>query len=1123
MLTTAQKQALNYKTSLCVTASAGTGKTHVLVNRYIHLLEESGCKPSEILALTFTEKAAAEMKDRVLKEIYSKEGEFWTNIKDELMWARIGTIHSFCYNLLKEFSYESGLDPSLALIDEHELALLMDEGINNLFLRKEQDGIRQSTTKCLNAWGEYYTRNCLSTLYHKRHISKKFFRDIELNPSLVLQTWLKLLENIQASVLQSLKSNEEFMQALEVLHDISIGFGGEGDATTRYLKEIQPYLEIILSNPSPKITCDALATLSTIKGGRKNMGSGKVFGENVEVLRQSYSIMTDVLKTLPVDIICIDLDPTSPAMKTTLELTRDLGIVFEAFVTYVEQEKRKSGMIDFSDMINLTYDLVNENASIAEKLNHRFRFIMIDEFQDTDPMQTGILMKLLTFGDEKHKKLFIVGDPKQSIYLFRDADVTQFKGTRKTIETWGGVEVPLDENFRSTPQIIQFINPLFERIFIDTGNPWDFSYEKVCHTKKRENDVGSVELLLTPKGETALLSAILEFSTLAEKIGTMIRAGEKNVYWDTAGKHLDVPRAATFRDIAVLVETRTHLLYLLSALSDQDIPYRIHGGIGFYQTEEIVDLNNLCSFLCNPSDDIALYGILRSPYFSFSDAELYTLGKGRGEKLYGNLKHSENEKAKKGCEILDRWLSLTRVIPVSDLLQQIIDESEIFIVYSALPDGAQKIANLEKIFSFVREHERAGYYTIDRFVRDLLLLIDSEVQEGEAEPDTDDDMISIMTVHSSKGLEFPIVCVPRISETMRARTDDLEMDHELGIGIKIPSPERNGEFTKSPPFMLIEQIFKQKDLAEYKRLFYVAATRAKDHLILSGTVPDLEKMPATPETYNSRIYMLMGNLGLSVPGEGQSYQYDGIPGLKVKVTMCKGPEDGTLHDNRVLLAPTIIDIRSFKEHREFKGNVVKSERIFSASEIELYLESPEKHRDQYIDKVINWTGLTTSALSQKPWTEGQIIHEIFSGKSPESVLKLRGLPADKEKIAYYQTLFDTFRVTSIMQNADQTYTELPFLLDIEGFRVQGFIDILVHTSSGWAVVDYKSGASEHSDKYRLQMAIYKMAAEAITKEPVDTWLYYIKDTKLERMDVDVREFRETIKSTCNCILEELNG
>jgi len=910
------------------------------------------------------------------------------------------------------------------------------------------------------------------------------------------------------------------MAALRSLSELAAGYGGEADAATRYLDQIGTYLDDVLSASSTDQVCGALAALATTKGGRTNMGSKKVFGGHLEDLRKSYIIVSVTVKALPIDILTINLDPGSPAMEVTLDLIRALYTTYSSFERYVEQEKRKMGMIDYTDMIDIAYRTIQAHPSIGDILNKRYRFIMVDEFQDTDPVQNGIILKVLSFGEENPKKLFVVGDPKQSIYLFRDADVTQFKQVRDTIERWGGEEIPLDENFRSTPSIINFVNGLFGRIFTDTGNPWDFSYERICPIKKRERDLGSVELIFTPEGKSSLLSAILEFESLARGIRHLVRNGEKVVYWDEEGEHLDAPRAPTYRDIALLIETRTHLLYLLSALSKQEIPFRVHGGIGFYQTEEVIDLFNVLSFLCNPSDDIALYGVLRSPYFGLSDADLFTISKGRGEGLYNHLAASRDDRMQRHTSILSGWLDEVRRLPPSILLQQIIDDTDIFLVYSALPDGIQKIANLEKICEYAREKEHLGFYTVDQLVRDLTLLIDNEEKEGEAEPESDEDVITVMTVHGSKGLEFPIVWIPRLSESMGNNSDPIKVDYSLGLGIKIPSMDTDGELETSPPLSLIDYINRQKGFAEYKRLFYVAATRAKDHLILSGTVIDPDRVPENPNEYTSRMQMLLGHLQFGIPEEGESYDFQGIPELSLRVSRVKwGDGSSFTAGQREIIVPKEIDTRSFNDLKQYSPTAERSERTFSPTEIELYLLSPVEHMEKYIRKIPDRQSLEASILEKRPWTEGQILHEIFSGIPPESVLRSRGLPVKREDIEHYQSLYERFRSSPLVRESDQNYVEFPFLIQLEGFRIQGYIDLLVHNRDGWAVIDYKTGKPGNEGKYDLQMALYKMAAESITGEKVKIYVYFTETNEFIELNPDIEQFRKIIYTSCSEILK----
>ena len=213
-LTRAQQRALAFDRSLCVTASAGTGKTHTLVSRYLHLLEQSGCRPSEILALTFTDRAAAEMKNRLLKEIYEKEGEFWNGVRDEMAGARLSTFHSFCWGLINEFSFESGLDRPGSVPDEAALAKIIEDGIQRLFTRRKQDEVREATARCLIAWGESQTRTCLEILYTKRQVSQAFFSAFASDPVERISRWQKSVASVRNDVVESLTSDPAFREAL---------------------------------------------------------------------------------------------------------------------------------------------------------------------------------------------------------------------------------------------------------------------------------------------------------------------------------------------------------------------------------------------------------------------------------------------------------------------------------------------------------------------------------------------------------------------------------------------------------------------------------------------------------------------------------------------------------------------------------------------------------------------------------------------------------------------------------------------------------------------------------------------------------------------------------------------
>lgn len=1115
MLTDAQEEALAFDRSLCVTASAGTGKTHVLVRRYIHLLEAARCDPSDILALTFTEKAAFEMKDRLLKECYSRTGAFWDDVRDRMMWARVGTIHSFCYHLVREFAAEAGVDPSVTVIDDHELDLLLDDGIRRLFSRTGNDEIQRATTRCLTAWGEHRTRQSLYTLYHRRAIALPFFQRLADDPASVTGTWMEEYRAIRGDAAADLRESPVVTGAVRDLLSCAERYGGGADAATRYLRKVRPALEEFLDASSSDEICDAFLSIVSVRG-RKNMGSARIFGDDLGCMREAYGVVQETLRSLPPAIR--RFDPAGPSWSRTLDLTRDLGTMFTAFAEHVRDEKYRSGQLDFQDMILIADRLVRSSPSICETLHRRFRYVMVDEFQDTDLIQTGIITRILSFGDDHPDRLFVVGDPKQSIYLFRDADVTQFRETRDAIDGWGGREIALDENFRSTPAIVSFVNHLFERVFAKTGRPWDFPYEQVRPTKDRECDAGSVEVFFTVKGGSAEESALFEYTALARRIESRVQAGDLPVYWDRNGNHLDTPRPATYGDIAILIEKRTHLDRLLHALEERGVPCRVHGGAGFYQAREIIDLRNVCAFLCNPADDIALYGTLRSPYFGLSDADLFRICRGRARGLFEHLAESADDRAAAAYRQLARWISLVRHVSTSELLSTILDESGVRMVHAALPDGDQTIANIEKLIDFVRSRERPGFYSTDRFVAELDALIGNESREGEAETGRFDDAVTVMTVHGSKGLEFPIVFVPGITDAADTRSGPVAADFRRGIGIQIPSDENPGTPEKSLPYLLIENEYRQKDLAEHRRLFYVAATRARDHLFLSGVVPDPSRLREHPDEYTRRVELLLGHLGHGIPAEGETVVHEVAPGVRVTVTGCTAGEcmpDGGAP--RAPISPGPVDGRAHPPLREIP-RAASTRRRFSATGIMEYLRPSAAHKNTMTDRSLFEPPARTDLRE-----EGEIIHEIFSGRPAEPVLRRRGIAPDGATTARYRAMYDRFRSSALMRDAAEEYTEFPFCLAIDGFTITGSIDRLVRTGSGWVVIDYKTGRTVQPGDYEVQMAIYALAARQITGTPVRSFIYSTATDEFVELHPDLGEMEERIAGACRAMGEEDEG
>ncbi|MEA3557892.1 MAG: UvrD-helicase domain-containing protein, partial [Candidatus Thermoplasmatota archaeon] len=289
------------------------------------------------------------------------------------------------------------------------------------------------------------------------------------------------------------------------------------------------------------------------------------------------------------------------------EISLDLLKIYSRFSRSMASRKESMNVVDFTDMISTVYRFFrDEKELVREHFSGRFRYVMLDEFQDTDPSQWSIILDLVGEIADGNDRLFIVGDPKQSIYRFRKADVTLFKKARRMIvDDLKGNNIDLDINFRSTPAVMDFANYLFMDILVDNGKEWEFEYEPLKVSDQRKGDVGSVEFLLGESRDLKGVELVLERAMLvAARISEIVREGKMKIFWDERGEHLDVPRDPEYGDITILFRVKTHLKLYEHAFREFGIPYHVHGGMGFYRKQEVVDLYNILSFLDNPTDEL---------------------------------------------------------------------------------------------------------------------------------------------------------------------------------------------------------------------------------------------------------------------------------------------------------------------------------------------------------------------------------------------------------------------------------------------------------------------------------------------------------------------------------------
>lgn len=1086
MMSERQKEAMDSSTSLCVTAGAGAGKTFTLVEKYIHLIK-SGVAVSEILALTFTEKAAAEMKHRVREAVMKLPGEEWDRVRDEINWCKISTFHAFCVNVIREFPLETGVSPNFKVLEEVERRELQKEAWDRLLSPPVDRAINDALVRLLADIPMSKLMGSIQFMYDRRSEVSTFLDSFRTKEEL-LARWSEIADLYRKDVLGRCLSDTGFMSAVEVLRALAIKHGGGKDSGCRYLRAVAPLLEEIKPGAQEEAACRAVSELRTVRITR-NGGSKQTFGSDLERFRDAVAEVQSALERHGTDVLDDGADDLND---TAASIILDLKLVLGAYQTIVKGMKRDSNAIDFEDMIAIVHDLfVREPGTVKQEFTDSYRYILVDEFQDTDAVQSDIIWRMA--GEEEAKeRLFIVGDPKQSIYLFRNVDVSMFKDFQGRInDMLGGRSIHLDTNYRSSPQVIEFVNHVFGQLMGEARERWEFRYQEMRCCEERMKDEGSVELLLLPEEGGS------EADFVARRIRDIVDNGSRAVFWSEDGKkHLDTPRPAGYGDIAILLRAKTRLHALEDALGRYGIPYRVHGGLGFFERQEIIDLTVLLSFLSNEDDDLSLYGVLRSPYFAFSDEQFFHMLGRRHGSLWNELKayaaDAEDEHTRASVNRLDRWLHYAPRLTVPQLLSMVYRESGIFAVYGALPDGEQMIANLEKLLSMVRNAHSSGFLSLSEFKRWMELSMEAGAKEGLAQLAGGEGSVKVMTVHAAKGLEFPIVFVPEMNFIRNDDPSLLLFSEDMGLGADAPDPTDGYKLKASMPKRLISRELGSKGSAERKRLLYVALTRAKDHLVMCGSMPnekDQEKelwinwitqaASIGPEDIGSGVKVISSKLSMSIVQDPMAFEAEE---RDTATGSLLGPEElsGSIVPRpKIEVVPTPPPRSPSKAHERRRTDPTVRERSEPPQIV-------EKGEMSYLDI---------------PTVRGTIIHEVLSGKEASTVLRRYGI-TDASREREFSAMYERLMSEPMMVGAKAVFRELAFMAKVDGEVYKGRIDMLVQSEDGsWLVVDHKTGRFDDEigegkvKEYRLQMEIYEKAIADLVKKKVSSSLWLVDEER----------------------------
>ena len=1070
--------ANNLDETLFVEAGAGTGKTEALVGRIVNLIASADVPANEIAAITFTEKAAAELYDRVLERLdQRREAEndpaqqrLFAEAAEQLDHAAIETLHAFAARILRLYPIEAGLPPGFQIDDESDALLRFaerwEEELDRLL---EDDDLAEPLLAAFDAGLE---------LKHLRDLAWALHEDWdraaadagELPPPVLSRSVAEISAPLRAITAlrhecsdpkDKLALNLEGMElVLDEVRQLAAG-DPSGESLRQFLKKAK------------------------FKVGPGRGGSGKNWGstERVKEIKAAVKPLADV----PTQLIAAALEPVFVPIHN--ELRR--------FVVEYSEERRRAGRLEFQDLLVRASVLLEQDRSVATSLHNRYTRLLIDEFQDNDPLQTRIIDAI---AQGQAGRAFYVGDPKQSIYRFRRADIQQFNHVKAQQEA--GL-TRLSQNFRSTPGITEFVNAVFQPQMRNGGEDqaeWD---DLNAHREAMEGVAHAVtvvgEELDGPIGNTRKVEA----DTLARMIADVTASGMQ-----VFDKRQQCDRVAEFADIAVLVPTRTGLRHLLPELEERNIPYRLESRALVYHTHEIRDLLNLLRAIDDPTDQIALVAALKSPAFACPDDALH-----RWRQSYGRWDYRQPAPAAIPTDdpVADSlaWLRDAAArrweMTVSELVGHAIRDRRLMELAVIERQPREHWARYRFLLDQARAFCDRGGSTLSEFLAWAQHQAEADTRVIESVvPEEDHDAVRIMTIHAAKGLEFPIVVFAGLNSGPRNDAPTLLWD----VGGRPEFQFRKNLAT--PGFAHLWQREQQMQADEHVRRNYVGATRARDHLIVSlfrgKTKSDAELIDGVLETATAPYRRL---------SERE------IPNPPIVQSPTK-PDDGSdsLQNRQSWIERREELIKRMTSLPQESATAVARRAAKRAAAEALYLSARGADRNfEPDDNLPPWRrGRAGTAIGRAAHGALQVVDlrhpiddEVGNAARSQAAAESLGHQAsvEVERLTRWAVHSDAVREAV---REDRYWRELYAAVEIEGVLLDGFVDLLYELPNGnLVVVDYKTDALQEGEaldaavrRYRLQAASYALMLEESLQRRVERCVLLFLHPQVAREIADLR-------------------
>ena len=1111
----------------CVTSGAGCGKTSVLVERYIRFLEEDlALGLARLAAITFTDAAAAQMRDRIRKacrrhvEDARKAGDTravqtWLERYWDVDVASIDTIHAFCGGLLRRYAIEAGVDPNFALLDEAESTFLVEDIVRRTIegtLAKADAAPDEAATDLLTVL-EHFTldqarENLAVILREEREVLQRVAAPVMArSDEEILRNLKTAVGEMTLTLLRGAAQTPAAKKAVETAARLS---GKPGDTLEEMRRAALDEVQRLATARNADQATAAAQRLVALINARPRSAKQWPSQEDFDAVKAALATLKKAVKSALEEVPAFDPDAEARHLALARAFYRTSLRAIEAY----QAAKQARSTLDFEDLQIRARDLLRDNERVRQECRKRFRAILVDELQDTNSLQFEIVDLLAS--DEGGRRaaplrpgaFFGVGDPKQSIYRFRGAEFEVFLRARNRVEEAG--RKGLAESFRLNPGTAALVNHLFPPLMGDL-------YEPITGMREQKNAaVGEILYVADPAGDGFRSEAGIaeEAARLAARLKELI---EKRTL--TVQDEDKTWRPAGYGDVAILLRRTTYLHLYERALDNARVPYYVVAGRGFFKQQEVLDVLHLLRVLDDPSDDLHLAGVLRSPFFSVSDEGLYHL-RSAGRSLYDALAPSagaehvapeDRRGLRRAAELLPAWAAAKDRMGLAALVEETVFGSGYAASAVGRFGGERAYANLRQMVELARHFEQEELYSLGDYIDYVTDFMSSEMRAEQAPVEAPGaQAVRLMTIHKAKGLEFPIVVLPDLAHAPQAPRNPFYISPTSGMAVRMR--DEDGAGRTSAALALARNDALQAERAEAHRLLYVAITRTKEYLIFASH----QGVMRTDSNRETWLDVLLGGLDLSLsPGaaaalpDGHKLLVSVLPPLREDAGHAErrvGPRD-LLVDGRVAWAR--LQERSQRTARGIVQEAVERAQSLviagrppmqiTATALATYRRCPAEYTWSHelgVDepqpalaavaapagespagagkaRTKAATGGVGPHLSPRDW--GRLSHRALElAVSPDAasiaaavdgaIREAAAGPASaqgplRQRLAAVVRQFWAAEPGRRVAAARRVYRELPFVLALDESEIRGVMDLVFENADGsWEVLDYKAAA-----------------------------------------------------------------